>query len=323
MTDEKQGNKSIEIYLDGQKIITKTVNNNGDIISKNDSDSTSDIKSNASSNQSNTNDDIKEVSYKLFDDIIKDYGNIIHNKTDMNEYYKMIKDYNDKYIPTIIDGESPESLLKMDDYDQELRIKLNNKYKNELSTLKLEKYFIDRFIFGYKMYKKKNRYKTICNEIEKYLKYHKMYDLDNILNSNPNSSYYENIYWPMFFYGNDKHGHPVFYDLCGYVNPLNTLKQFKFCDNHNKKIKYKNSALEFDALFKHLFRFLRKMENIKLYNSTKYNRMICKHTEIIDLKGFSKKHLKKDNRNVVKHVISLIQYIYPLSMYILKYIKNI
>eukprot|EP01084_Bolivina_argentea_P027433 50998_1 len=102
-----------------------------------------------------------------------------------------------------------------DDTDLKIEKYLYNKYKNETNAFtKFPNDVLIRYVIGYRHF---GDYTKRLEETEKlfkdYIDFHKNSDFENILNrQHVNNNHPEAYYKGIFIYGQDKYGHPVYYD---------------------------------------------------------------------------------------------------------------
>jgi len=177
-----------------------------------------------------------------------------------------------------------------DEQDTKIHQYLETKYKNDISKLKFfPEDIIIRFAISQRgMTPFSARKQETETHFKQYLKYHANYNYDDILTndklngSKSISAIKEDIKaLPLFIYGMDKEGHPIFWDDGSAYSKDAKLDIFK---NDMKRV----------ALFRS--RLMKRMHNIKLASSEFYGKMIYKHCLVMDLDKFNAKKFVKDRK---------------------------
>ena len=149
-------------------------------------------------------------------------------------------------------------------------------YSNELKILK--KYYPDtipRFITGYAHCKE--REKDTKEKILHFLNTYRKYKFDTILdNKDKNEIEYVKA-WPLFAYGNDKYGHPVYYDCVGDASEDTIKKIFEINDITDDNC--------YTKLMTYKYTFMQRLHNAKRIQSEKHSKIIYKHVLIFDVKN--------------------------------------
>jgi len=177
-------------------------------------------------------------------------------------------------------------------------------FDNKLKTLKVDKYMLERFVFGYRHLKPSKRLTQTVEYINEYLSMHEKYSFDTLLlNAKTRDSSQDELNsWPIFMYGIDKQGHIIIYD--------------NICDCNVELLdKTFGPPNDFDKLRLYRARFMRRVENVKKQLNDKYNMKIYKHSMVFDLKNFKMSHVKGDRRKLIRRVIDEMGTIYPECVY--------
>eukprot|EP01083_Nonionella_stella_P187566 689472_1 len=178
-------------------------------------------------------------------------------------------------------------------YDQEDHILdsyLRTKYQNEIYKLS---FFPSDVILRFTLSQRgmrpfKMRKQETEGHLKRYLQYHYTNHYDDILTNDKLNSHRslsalkEDVHaLPLFIYGQDKQGHPIFWDDGSAFAKQSDLEMFK---KDMKRV----------GLFR--ARLMRRMHNLKLATSKKYGRMIYKHSLVMDLESFNSKKFVKDRK---------------------------
>lgn len=150
-------------------------------------------------------------------------------------------------------------------------------YENELRELYPDT--LVRFILGYSHIKKEDRIATYKEKIKNYLDTYRKYRFDNILDTVDENEQELADAWPLFCYGYDKYGHPVYYDCVGDSKEENISKIFKIKDVADES--------QYGKLFKYKYTFMKRLHNCKRVQSDKHGKMIYKHVLVFDVKNVS------------------------------------
>jgi len=180
--------------------------------------------------------------------------------------------------------------LAYDAEDEQIHSFLISKYQNEIHKLT---FFPDDILIRFTLSQRgMTPYAARQQETERqfkiYLRFHRENHYDDVLthpqlNGNKSlSSLKENITaLPLFIYGQDKQGHPIFWDDGSAFAKETVLDAFK---NDMPRVE----------LFR--ARLMKRMHNVKLAASKNYGKMIYKHCLVMDLSRFNAKKFVKDRK---------------------------
>lgn len=175
--------------------------------------------------------------------------------------------------------------------------KVNEKYGDSIDKLSYpgNELVIERIIDALTQ---RNRENEVFSIIDHHLKYYDKYSMNDLLNIKIKNEDILYKYWPIYLYGNDKFGHPIFYDdllsldlskvveifsktANGFdINDINDEDDDKY--EHNDE----NDEKLFDIVRKFRLKFYGKMIKQKELLSKQFDRIIFKHILIMDLNNF-------------------------------------
>jgi len=180
--------------------------------------------------------------------------------------------------------------LAYDAEDTQMHALLTTKYQNEIHKLS---FFPDDILIRFTLSQRgmtpfAARKQETERQFKLYLRFHTDNHYDDVLthpklNGNKSlSSLKQNITaLPLFIYGQDKHGHPIFWDDGSSFAKETQLDLFK-------------SDMGRVELFR--ARLMKRMHNVKLAASCNYGKMIYKHCLVMDLSRFNAKKFVKDRK---------------------------
>ena len=194
--------------------------------------------------------EINDEDQKSYEDTVE----LVETKPVINEEKKQQIVIDKKYaLPTSLGGIPIESTIKLTSEDKEMMKRVEDKYADKLAKHPLERMkLMHRYVTGYRHMKKKKRFTEMCKDIDYFFEMHEKYDCDNIINTESNDE--EHDAWKQFLYGEDEYGHPIMYDLIG----SSDCKKMK-------KVFMDESQPFGDAAFKHIFRFMRFVFYLSLF----------------------------------------------------------
>eukprot|EP01084_Bolivina_argentea_P068924 125464_1 len=190
--------------------------------------------------------------------------------------------------------ETPPEIIKYeneyDESDKKLETYLSTKYSKEISSFKFfPNDILIRYVMGYKHIENDYNFKKRKEDSEylfsKYLKWHKNSEYD-IITQKLSLKEIELLAPDIFFYGNDKYGHPIVYNTGIRYRKNGDLSIFK-----NKKTNEFNAEI----IDKYVAFILKKLHELKIKNSKIYkvncmneNKIgIYQMVVIVDINGFS------------------------------------
>eukprot|EP01083_Nonionella_stella_P073630 199296_1 len=178
----------------------------------------------------------------------------------------------------------------------------------------IEKYFADKgvtipevmlikFLRGYSY--EKDRIKASIDMLEKTLKFRGEHNVDNLIATKATEAdEFQDTTWPFIFHGRDKHGHPVYYERTGKIDPERLLGKYTW-----------------DEICAYHLVMLEQLEGLKANISKETGHLTYKHIVVLDMSGFGYRHCSKKFYDKLKEIIHIDQYYYPESLFRL-YIIN-
>eukprot|EP01084_Bolivina_argentea_P248872 416395_1 len=176
----------------------------------------------------------------------------------------------------------------------------------------------------------RGRSDEIFSMMDKYLEMYDEYSLKNIRCIPLKNEETLINAWPMYLYGYDKYGHPVFYDDLVSLNLPKVVKIFADVANDLEDTN-SNGDTETDELIKKdqhkemldlcrqfRLKFYAKMSYIKQLQSKKYDTTIFKHILVMDLANFSYLQIASNFSlfsEIAKAVLTNEQMLYPETLY--------
>lgn len=176
----------------------------------------------------------------------------------------------------------------------------------------------------------RDRSNEIFSIIDRHLEYYDEYSMGHNVLNNVDIDHEDKLleYWPVYLYGNDKSGHPVFYDDLLSIDLAETVKIFgKIAngeydangedeDDDDKEIEHNyndpDKLLSFCCQFR--LKFYGKMIKQKENLSKKYGTMIFRHILIMDLNNFSYYKIASNlsiYSRIAKKVLTTEQLLFP------------
>ena len=193
-----------------------------------------------------------------------------------------------------------ELMIKYDDTDMEMLNKIKSKYKDISDKLNLD--HICGFVLGYK--NENDREIETFKRIDDLMEYVKEYETTYkyIIDDKCEKEILK--IWPVFIYGQDNEGHPVFYDEIGLADKNLLMTEY----NKNKKL---------FGMFR--YKMMKKLYNVKQSQNQKFNlsgdfinntlNSFTKHCVVINLNNISMM-MSTDIGNIIKDIIEIGD-IYP------------
>ena len=152
----------------------------------------------------------------------------------------------------------------------------------------------------------------IILRIENVMKYFDDYDLGNIHSVKLKDEELLFESWPLYIFGHDKMGHPVFYDEVASADASKIYEIFKSAANGDGE----QDSMRLVRMFR--FKFYAKMTRYKQVLSEQYNTTILQDILVMDLKDFSYLSVAANFNFYVKIVQSVIsdeQLMFPETSY--------
>jgi len=148
--------------------------------------------------------------------------------------------------------------------------------------------------------------------MEQFVKYFDDYDLGNIVNIKLEDEALLNESWPVYMFGHDHMGHPVFYDEVIGGDGAKIFNVFQSAAGGDGE----EGLLRLLRMFR--FKFYAKLFREKQAQSDKYGTTIFKHILVHDAAGFSYLSIVRNISfyvKVAKTVMTDEQFMYPESLY--------
>lgn len=182
-----------------------------------------------------------------------------------------------------------------------------------------------RFVRAFMMndHAKKSEQQKISETTEHVIYYcdqFKKYGFDTILDKNsPKNKGSEDTdtvdyttAWPLFGYGYDKYGHPIYWDCVCDSTEMKICEKFATCDESDG-----HYEMDWDLLFGYKYKFMRRLHNCKLMQSEKLGKNIYKHILIFDVSKASLglKEFMGMKAQCTKKIVQTDGYVFVMSSF--------